>query len=220
MAAVWELDIPTTPKMVLLCLCDHARDDGTCWPSVPRIATRCSLTDRAVRNSLKWLREHGVITIQARSGHRNTFVVLPGTSFTPEPDSALNKVPQPRNIVPAPPEPDSGKPSMNHKKQSGRPTSAMSLPEDWWPAEFAAGTNARAVVDGWSRDELQRQVERFRAYNEKKGVQRTDWQHTWQAWVNKSVEFARTSSTSPRHVPECDVVAFARLIQNRSVTPN
>jgi hypothetical protein len=38
MASAWELDIPSTEKMVLLCLCDFSGDEGVCWPSVPTIA--------------------------------------------------------------------------------------------------------------------------------------------------------------------------------------
>ena len=49
MAAAWELDIPATEKMVLLCLCDYANGDGMCWPGAETMGRRCSLTERTVR---------------------------------------------------------------------------------------------------------------------------------------------------------------------------
>ncbi|WP_373885605.1 helix-turn-helix domain-containing protein [Snodgrassella alvi] len=33
MAKAWELDLSQGEKLVLLALCDHANDDGICYPS-------------------------------------------------------------------------------------------------------------------------------------------------------------------------------------------
>ena len=49
MTKVWPMAIPSTPKLVLLSLADQANDAGVCWPSQPQIATRCSISDRAVK---------------------------------------------------------------------------------------------------------------------------------------------------------------------------
>ena len=55
MAKAWEMPIPTGQKMVLLALCDHANDDGACYPSQDKIAQKCSMSLRAIVRHIKWL---------------------------------------------------------------------------------------------------------------------------------------------------------------------
>lgn len=61
MSKAWEMDIPTGQKFVLLALCDHANDDGLCYPSQGKIASKCSLSPRAVVGHIKWLEDHGIL---------------------------------------------------------------------------------------------------------------------------------------------------------------
>lgn len=89
MAKVWGMPIPSTPKLVLLSLSDHANDKGeNCWPSQPTIATRCSLSLRAVRYQITWLEERKII-------RRNVKVGI-GTVFT----ITLDEYAEPRHDVP------------------------------------------------------------------------------------------------------------------------
>ena len=68
MAAAWELPIPATEKMVLLCLCDHANDEGVCWPSIDRLAGKCSTSDRTIQRTLKALVARGILAVDVGGG--------------------------------------------------------------------------------------------------------------------------------------------------------
>jgi hypothetical protein len=107
MAAAWELDIPATEKMVLLCLCDHANSSGVCWPGAEGLARRCSFSERTVRKAIQWLKTHGWIAIETRAGKVSTYHIDPGSKFTP----AANSAP-PRKEVPDTPEAGSDEPSI------------------------------------------------------------------------------------------------------------
>ncbi|WP_236167089.1 helix-turn-helix domain-containing protein [Pseudomonas fulva] len=100
-----------TQKAVLISLADNANDEGVCWPSVPRIALRTCLSDRAVQSAIKWLCEANLLAVKARNG-RSTLYTL-----TPEAYSPPNVVP-PQADTPAP-EPGSPPPpttfNQNHK---------------------------------------------------------------------------------------------------------
>jgi biotin operon repressor len=62
MAATFELDIPSTEKLVLLAMADHARDDGTgCYPSIDRLAKKSSLSRRGVQKIMRRLEQEGWI---------------------------------------------------------------------------------------------------------------------------------------------------------------
>ena len=65
MTAVFESNLETTEKFVLLCLADHASDDGkNAFPSVQLICKKTSLSERSVRGALARLRDTGHIVIQ------------------------------------------------------------------------------------------------------------------------------------------------------------
>ena len=66
MTKAWEMDIPTSQKMVLLALCDHANDDGACYPSQDHIARKCSMGGRSIVNHVNWLKERGILTAERR----------------------------------------------------------------------------------------------------------------------------------------------------------
>jgi len=69
----------STCKLVLLVLANSARDDkgGSCWPSISVIAESCCLSDRAVRNALKWLVESGAITSKRQFNSSSIYTVTP-----------------------------------------------------------------------------------------------------------------------------------------------
>jgi hypothetical protein len=95
MSAAWELDLPMTEKMVLLCLCDHANDDGDCWPSVERMAAKCSTTDRTIQRSLNKLRERGLLIVEVGGGRKNCnrYSIKTPTQCHPDTASPLPKNP-------------------------------------------------------------------------------------------------------------------------------
>ena len=66
MSKAWEMDIPSGQKMVLLALCDHANDDGECYPSQKKLAKKCSMSSRAISNHIKWLHDCGILESERR----------------------------------------------------------------------------------------------------------------------------------------------------------
>lgn len=61
-------------RLVLLVLVDFMRDDGQAWPSVPTIASRTGMKERATFNRLRALRDAGWIVVVSPGGgrHRTT----------------------------------------------------------------------------------------------------------------------------------------------------
>ena len=77
LSAAWDLDIGSTEKMVLMSLCDHANDDGLCWPAIATICRKTSKSERTVRNALvelKKRKETGKLPrLQMRAGSRGAY---------------------------------------------------------------------------------------------------------------------------------------------------
>ena len=113
MSEAWELRLPQTEKMVLLCLCDYANDSGECWPSVETLATKCSVSDRTVQRTIRKLVADGLLTVRSSNGrvanvyrislrqprqnvtptecHPDTVSPLTPTMTTPNPDTVSPK---------------------------------------------------------------------------------------------------------------------------------
>lgn len=69
MNLVWKSHLPTTEKMVLLVIADHAHDDGkNSWPSIGTIARKASISPRSAQRYVARLAAEGWITIQAQQG--------------------------------------------------------------------------------------------------------------------------------------------------------
>lgn len=62
----WGLNLPTTQKIVLLCIADFAGKDGTAWPTANTIGSMCGLSRRAVMQALVGLKDAGHIATQNR----------------------------------------------------------------------------------------------------------------------------------------------------------
>ena len=76
MSAVWQLNIPTTEKLVLLAIADHADDEALCWPSVPLIASKCCLSDRQVQRLIKSLVKRNYLKVIRRKYQSNYYQVM------------------------------------------------------------------------------------------------------------------------------------------------
>lgn len=63
--------IPMTPpkKSVLLCLADRADNQGTSFPSIPKICDHTSFKRTAVIDALKWLAAQGLVSVDQRRVH-------------------------------------------------------------------------------------------------------------------------------------------------------
>ena len=69
MSEIWKTKLPTSEKMVLLLIADHASDDGTeAWPSQRLIAEKASLTIRTVQRCVNNLQKEGWLHLEKRAG--------------------------------------------------------------------------------------------------------------------------------------------------------
>jgi len=102
-----------------------------------------------------------------------------------EPEGGLEGTHQPRVQSPDSPHID--------PPEGGRRVKPLKfpIPDDFDPAEFGKDSQSRAIVDGWSRVEFERQLERFFAHHRKEGSRYSDWQSAWSTWVLNSVDFAK-----------------------------
>ena len=71
MSLVWEMELPTSEKMVLLVIADHADDQGeNAWPSMATIARKASLSERQAQRLVKSLTKSGLLQVEDQMGGR------------------------------------------------------------------------------------------------------------------------------------------------------
>ncbi len=110
MSACWPLQgMSATQKAVLISLADNANDEGVCWPSVPKIAVRTCLSDRAVQAAIKWLCESNMLSVRSRNGRSTVYTITP-EAYSP-PNVVHPEAGSPRTVS----EPKS-EPSKNRKR--------------------------------------------------------------------------------------------------------
>lgn len=63
---IWDIVMPNSGrKLVALALADQANDDGICWPSLRKLASRCQMRPEAIRDHLKHLCAIGIVSREA-----------------------------------------------------------------------------------------------------------------------------------------------------------
>ena len=214
--AAWDLDIPYTEKFILICLCDHADDNGMCWPSVARIVEKTGVCERAVQRCLKWLREGGFFTVDDKMHRSRTYLIDPRIWCTPAANAPRSKctstpafnAPLPRskctqidkepineytNVIftretdaIADPEPV----AKRAKKQAQPRTQKTELPDDWQPSPFNSGTSSHRIASRWSHSQQALELESFTAHHRKLGNKFSSWQAAWSTWVLNTERFA------------------------------
>jgi hypothetical protein len=164
MTVVWRLEnLSSTQKLVMLALCDNANDQGECYPSMSQLARKTGLSDRSVRETIRWLETQGLMKTQLRHGTSPLYHMTPERRSTPEPSSPRNLVPPtpepssapPRNVVPPTPERGSAKPSFNHQSNHQLTVTrrADDLPEWLDPEAWGMWDRYRqSLGKGWTPD--------------------------------------------------------------------
>jgi hypothetical protein len=76
MSMCWPLQMPPSPKAVLVSLADNANDHGECWPSIPTICDRTCLGRTAVIDAIKWLEQAGYLGADRTNGRHTRYTVL------------------------------------------------------------------------------------------------------------------------------------------------
>lgn len=85
MAAIWPLQMPPTPKAVLVSLADNANDHGVCWPSITKIAQRTCFGRTAVMDAIRWLEGQGLLVADRSNGRHTKYLVkVPSKSLFEE----------------------------------------------------------------------------------------------------------------------------------------
>lgn len=77
LAACWPLQLPPTPKAVLISLADNANDQGVCWPSLETIQMRTCFGRSAVIKAIKWLEGAGLLVADRSNGRKTSYQVVP-----------------------------------------------------------------------------------------------------------------------------------------------
>ena len=198
MNLAWQVQLTSTQKLVLIAMADWSNDEGICWPSIAKLASKTSLSERGLRMVIRSLEDLGLVDTQQKPGKGNLYHLKldPGTTFLP-----------PLNEVPPTPEPRSSntfidtpmtQPSL---KRSAR---QHALPSDWNVGDEEINW-ALMKFPALTKSEIDNETDRFRDYWIAEGKQKADWRATWRNWIRRSVEFANaktrrnTSRTSDNH---------------------
>lgn len=210
MTLAWKTSLPSGRKIVLLALCDHANDQGECYPSIEAIARKCSMGQRTVQQHLGELEATGILVRRFRSG-RSTVYKLDPRNFHTAAASAVARnstsngtvsAPRPLHlseISPAGSTPiiinePSKDPSPNQQMARGtRLTPDWELPRAW--AEWA-----RQQQPAWNAEHVRMVADKFRDYWAAlpglRGV-KTDWLATWRNWCRNELALGNNKTTGP-----------------------
>ena len=116
MSTAWDMDLPMGQKMLLLALCDHANDEGVCYPSQEKLAQKCSMGERTVISHIQWLERHGILSRERRQNtqrRKSDLYQITLDGYMPEPANSAPANSAPANSAPAKisPEPANSAPS-------------------------------------------------------------------------------------------------------------
>lgn len=75
MSMCWPLQMPPTPKAVLVSLADNANDQGVAWPSLTKICERTCFGRTAVITAVRWLEEEGLVVADRSNGRHTSYTV-------------------------------------------------------------------------------------------------------------------------------------------------
>lgn len=232
MTSAWEVNLPDSEKLVLLALADWANDDGACWPSMAKLATKCSKSDRTVQTAIKALVAGGHLTRIEVVGKGCRYVVHPRINFTPEEASPPKGTTLTPEEISGTPEAASDNTSRIHQeplpRESGRAKKIAPvlhlIPEGWSPKRFGNDSASQRIIDGWPPGEMEAQLEHFRAHHGKKADKFVDWQQAWSTWVLNTRRFGGSNGRR-NETPDIGKTATAanrvleRIAQARGIRP-
>jgi len=84
MSVAFRTSVTSTQKLVLLALCDSANDSGECYPSVPKLVEKCSLSERAIQTAISDLERMGQLRRELRTGRSTVYWMTPNTDKPPQ----------------------------------------------------------------------------------------------------------------------------------------
>jgi Helix-turn-helix domain len=147
MARVFELDVCSSDKLLLLAMADHARDDGTgCYPSVATLARKTSVTTRSVRRILKRLKSSGLIVAEGKSRLETIeYTISLDRGITPRlfPPSAHSKPPMKRGSTPDTVSPPKGAAPLTLCHEGGDIEGALPLTQETKTSDTGSADSLR-----------------------------------------------------------------------------
>lgn len=144
LSAVWErAEVGGGELLVLLALADQARHDGTCRPSLARIAQMARMTERGAQKIIRRLTEKGLVAVsfeQGGRGHTNEYQVTIPEQQTPNAVRGIMAKPR----TEAPETPNTGSPDPIEPVDDADETRASAIAD-----EVIKAANADVSRPGW-----------------------------------------------------------------------
>jgi hypothetical protein len=191
----------------------RSNKEGRSYGTLDSLARQCSCTTRHIRDTLKTLKEAGLVEVEPTFGptglqlgnwfylpqHPNGLRAEP----TPEPTSVeIPHFPSDLRAEPTPeptPEPSrahvmevSNREVVSEVERETAPTKPKkrphAIPADYWPTEEQIGKAQDKY--GLDRSTVERQTERFVNHWISKGELRVDWYRSWLTWMDRVPEYA------------------------------
>lgn len=177
MTAAWAATLCDSDKLVLLALADWADDDGLCWPSIKKLAVKCSKSERTVQRAISALAEGGHLTRQEVVGKGCKYNLHPRHGDTPVKLAPVTRCHQ----TPVTVTPNTSRHTITSEaKASSLPRARPSkrCPVDWRPDDGVLEVGRKS---GLSPGEIDRELETLRDYEFRSA--KTDWNATARNWL-------------------------------------
>lgn len=187
MSAIFEGDLPSTKRLIMLSLADHADENGQCYPSISRLCERTGLAERTVQKNLRELEREGHLETLKSGGKKgsNLYIVhaKPRQRCTPSqmhPPSEMHPTPvRDTGVPPSEMHPNHHltiiEPSLPPKSPAAKPER---LSQQWTLSDAGAGY---AFEQGLTPDETKELADEFHSYWTDQRTKRTarGWEQAW-----------------------------------------
>ncbi len=176
MSWVFDLELPPTPKLVLLVLADHADDQGFCFPGTATISRRASVSERTLTRVLAKLEEQGYIARSRRhlaNGNRTSdgYLLTPDQATEWRLDQPPSEHDQPPAVA------STGEPSV---EPSVKKKAAHRLPDNWEPS------NAHRLQAQMRGVDADYEAAKFRDWCLSNDARKSDWEATFRNWIRNA----------------------------------
>lgn len=177
MTWVFDLELPPTPKLVLLVLADHADDRGFCFPSTATISRRASVSERTLTRVLAKLVELGYVTRSRRhldNGNRTSdgYVLTPDQATEWRVDKETSEPDQTPTVA------DTGEPPVEPPVTLSKRARQMPLGFTW--------NNAHSLKASAKGVDVEVEFAKFQDYHLARGSTFVDWDRAFHTWLNNA----------------------------------
>jgi hypothetical protein len=185
MTAVWQSTLAPYDKLVMMALADSANDpDFTCWPSIPTIARKCSMTERGVQKVMERIDPYIDRNYRVNSStvYRLKLELLPQACDRGEWGSPVNGVHH-RGERGSPEVVNGVHPKRNKETSRKRKSpTAREITNDWRPV-LGEETETGKFMATWPPEFLECEIERFIAYHQRQGTKSANFNLNWKTWA-------------------------------------